>query len=220
MEQRVRDLKEKNIEELKQHIRPGDRKVLRHRTKITLTYPSPFGMDGTDRGRSGSSRNNENDMIVKSPLGKKYSTIELSEALSGLPYDVDTLHRILRDTLEFTSTKDEKFTDDEEQRIHFTIPNYREAMNECRDPNIQILLLQMIMIGVNDNGRYRDYRSSYSGYANHMSTAIAAFHLVHRDGYTEIKRMLSGKRIYTYENMSQYLRRGQIIRYDEIAGLL
>ena len=228
MDTRFQQLKHDNVQELTDAYglleTIEERKItLTHGTDVRLTYPTPYG-----RGSGGGGGNNQLDVVITSgPSGHTKETIEISRKLSRLKYDIEAVGGILKWILEFQSTRRSTWTldGDETRSVSFTIPDYYVPFkaHNCkgiRDKRLQSLILQLLMIGMNDNGRYRGCNGWGPGFANHMAVAVSAFHLFHENGSYRIKEYLRNRGISDRRSFKRFLVGKNIIRYTDIIDMI
>ena len=216
MDSRFHALKNTNVHELGEaysKLDGGNAPVTRsHGTGIHISYPTAFS-----RGNGGARGDNQHDITILSPDKKKLETLALALNLTKLSYSFETISQVLKWILECPSTRNTSL-----EGVKFTIPNYHIPFYDydCSNKDLQIIILQLLMIGVNDNGRYRRYKGWDSGFANHLATAVSAYHLFHVNGNPLIKEHLEEKKIINKHTFQQFLKRGCIIRHSEIIGLV
>jgi len=224
MDTRFQQLKHDNVQELTDAYglleTIEERKItLTHGTDVRLTFPTPYSL-GNERGRG----NNQLDVVITSgPDGRAEETIEISRKLSTLQYDIEIVGGILKWILDFQSTRRSTWKQDGTRSVSFTIPDYHVPFraHNCMgagDKQLQSLILQLLMIGMNDNGRYR--YGWKPGFANHMAVAVSAFHLFREDGSSRIKEYLRNRGISDRRSFKRFLVGKNIIRYTDIIDMI
>ena len=201
------DMKKNNINELKKAKSKGKILTDKH---LCMDPDSPYS-----NGKGGRNANNNTDFIIKDKKGNKPETIELGKNLAN--YDISNINNIIKKIM--NNAKKNKTVKIEISGITFTLPKYiyaihkhYEAFKERKE--LYSIIKQLIMIGVNDNGRYQTGENP--GFINHMSTLLASVHLFHDEGNKDIKKLLMEKGITDSNTFKKYLYNNGIIRYDDI----
>ena len=193
---------------------------------ISIRFPTSKS-SGTSKKKVSEKVNDINDITIHNKDGVNLETIKIGEMLSI--YNINNINEIFYHIIENVKgniTKDIQFYDKENMKISFTIPKFCDKLKKLmpdKNKEVKPLLLQLIMIGVNDNGRYRGYNGYDTGFINHMATALSAVHLFHNYGYKEMNKLLNNKGINDHDTFHLFLygnerlkKSSGIIRYNEI----
>ncbi len=205
------EMKGKNIRELKKAKQQG--KVLKG--KRLKMYPNTK----YSNGKGGQNANNDTDFIIKDNEGNQKETLELAQDLAESIYSLNDTNVILKKII-FNAmndkTKEILFGD-----IPFTVPKHCSLIKSLigNNENYISIIQQLLMIGINDNGRYQ-HGGCHVGFINHMATALSAFHLFNNKGNKDIKKFLKNKKITNYDTFRKYLKGGKIIKYSDIDDLI
>tara|TARA_Y100000389_G_scaffold195557_1_gene227135 strand:+ start:658 stop:1284 length:627 start_codon:yes stop_codon:yes gene_type:complete len=207
------DMKKSNIRELEEAKSKGGKLI---GNRLDMEPNTNFS-----KGRGGKNGNNDTDFIIQGKTGNKPVTVELGKILAK--YEISTINNMFKVIINNAKINNTyKFKIGE---ISFTLPKYLWFIEKhfilYKNEEIQELysiIQQLMMIGVNDNGRYQTGENS--GFINHMSTALSSVHLFHHEGNKDIKGLLMKKKITDYDTFMKRLYDGNIIRYDDIVNII
>lgn len=199
-------IKNKNVIELERFTQRATSAIY---NDIIISHPTPYS-----KGEIPNKGNNINDIIIEDDALSRMETVDLGALFINeniTEQDVTGMFHFLIHTDDMHNIS---FIDDEGNSHEFTVPNYtlNNTFNSMSDGGKKNLIW-LIMIGVNDNGRYRNYRGD-AGFNNHMYTALAAYHLVNASSENVVKINLRNKGITNLAELKKWLYSGNIINRD------